>query len=153
MNYKEIVENLVNKGADNIRKKTVILNNNKPILEKADFNVIEGNPKYWGIDKYGRITGGIALISKNTIPIITDKELEYPRPYGWNENLEKVRGVFESCHIIAYNLSAQNTTKENLFIGTNDLNTSLMKNIENDINDYIKNNDFNVLDKLSRKNT
>lgn len=44
MDYKEIVENLVNKGADNIKKKTVILNDNKPILEKEDFNVIEGNP-------------------------------------------------------------------------------------------------------------
>ncbi len=108
MNYKEIVEDLVNKGADNIKKKTVILNDNKPILGKEDFNVIEGNPKYWGTDKYGRITGAIALLSKNTIPIITEKELEYPRPYGWNENLEKVKGVFESCHIIAYNLSAQN---------------------------------------------
>ena len=52
MNYKEIVEDLVNKGADNIKKKTVILNDNKPILEKEDFNVIEGNPKYWGTDKF-----------------------------------------------------------------------------------------------------
>ena len=151
MNYKEIVEDLVNKGADNIKKKTVVLNDNKPILEKEDFNVIEGNPRYWGTDKYGRITGAIALLSKNTIPIITEKELEYPRPYGWNENLEKVKGVFESCHIIAYNLSAQNTTKENLFIGTNDLNTSIMKQIENEVNDYIQNNDYKVLYKVTVK--
>ena len=141
----------MNKGADNIKKKTVILNDNKPILEKEDFNVIEGNPKYWGTDKYGRISGAIALLSKNTIPIITEKELEYPRPYGWNENLEKVKDVFESCHIIAYNLSAQNTTKENLFIGTNDLNTSIMKQIENEVNDYIQNNDCKVLYKVTVK--
>lgn len=151
MNYKEIVEDLVNNGADNIKKKTVILNDNKPILGKEDFNVIEGNPKYWGTDKYGRITGAIALLSKNTIPIITEKELEYPRPYGWNENLEKVKGVFESCHIIAYNLSAQNTTKENLFIGTNDLNKSIMKQIENEVNNYIKNYNSKVLYKVTVK--
>ena len=151
MNYKKIVEDLVKKGADNIKKKTVILNDNKPILEKEDFNVAEGIPKYLGTDKYGRITGAIALLSKNTIPIITEKELEYPRPYGWNENLEKVNGVFESCHIIAYNLSAQNTTKENLFIGTNDLNTGIMKQIENEVNKYIKNNDFKVLYKVTVK--
>lgn len=151
MNYKEIVEDLVNKGSDNIKKKTVVLNDNKPILEKEDFNVIEGNPRYWGTDKYGRITGAIALLSKNTIPIITEKELEYPRPYGWNENLEKVKGVFESCHIIAYNLSAQNTTKENLFIGTNDLNTSIMKQIENEVNNYIQNNYYKVLYKVTVK--
>lgn len=127
------------------------MNDNKPILGKEDFNVIEGNPKYWGTDKYGRITGAIALLSKNTIPIITEKELEYPRPYGWNENLEKVKGVFESCHIIAYNLSAQNTTKENLFIGTNDLNKSIMKQIENEVNDYIKNYNSKVLYKVTVK--
>lgn len=149
MDYQNIVEKLVNGGADNIRKKIVILNNNKPILEKEDFDVIEGSPKYFGTDKYGRVTGGIALISKNTIPLITDKKLEYPRPYGWNKDLEKVKGVFESCHIIAYNLSAQNTTKENLFIGTNDLNTSIMKNIENDVNKQIKNNDFKVIYKVT----
>lgn len=151
MNYQNIVEKLVNGGANNIKKKTVILNNNKPILKKEDFDVIEGNPKYFGIDKYGRITGEIAMLSKNTLPIITEKELEYPRPYGWNKNLEKVRGVFESCHIIAYNLSAQNTTKKNLFIGANDLNTSLMKNIENDVNKHIKNNNFNVIYKVTIK--
>ena len=48
-------------------------------------------------------------------------------------------------------MSAQSTDKENLFIGTNDLNTSMMKHIENDINDYVKNNDFNVLYKVTMK--
>jgi DNA-entry nuclease len=149
MNYKNIVEKLVNDGANNIRKKTVVLNNNKPIFKKTDFEVIEGVPKYFGVDKYGRIIGAIALISKNTIPKITEKELEYPRPYGWTKNLEKIKGVFESCHIIAYNLSAQSTNKENLFIGTNDLNTSIMKKIENTVNEYIKKHDVNVLYKVT----
>lgn len=151
MSYKKIVEKLVYNGTDNIKKKIIILNNNKPIFTKQDLDVVEGKPKYFGLDKYGRITGAIAVLSKNTLPIITEKELEYPRPYGWNENLEKAKGVFESCHIIAYNLSAQNTTKENLFIGTNDLNRSIMKQIENDANDYIKKNDFNVLYKVTIK--
>lgn len=75
MSYKKIVENLVKKGADNIKKKTIILNNNKPIFAKQDLDVLEGKPKYLGIDKYGRITGAIAMLSKNTLPIITEKEL------------------------------------------------------------------------------
>ena len=145
MSYKKQIEELVNKGADNIKKKTVFINNDKPIFQKEDFDIIEGSPKYFGTDKYGRTIGAIALLSKNTIPKITEKELEYPRPYGWTKNLEKQKGLFESCHIIAYNLSAQSTDKENLFIGTNDLNTSMMKNIENETNDYIKNHDFKVL--------
>lgn len=47
-------------------------------------------------DKYGRIIGEIALISKNTLPIITDKTLEYPRPYGWTENLEKQKSYLKA---------------------------------------------------------
>lgn len=151
MNYKDKVEELVNAGADNIRKKIVVLNENKPIFSKKDYQVVEGIPQYYGLDKYNRITGAIALVSKNTIPRITEKELEYPRPYGWTKNLEKIKRVFESCHIIAYNLSAQSTNKENLFIGTNDLNTSLMKHIENDVYNYIKDNNFMVLYKVTMK--
>ena len=151
MSYKDKVEELVNAGADNIRKKIVVLNENKPIFSKKDYQVVEGIPQYYGLDKYNRITGAIALVSKNTIPRITEKELEYPRPYGWTKNLEKTKRVFESCHIIAYNLSAQSTNKENLFIGTNDLNTSLMKHIENDVYNYIKDNNFMVLYKVTMK--
>lgn len=150
-NYINEVNRLVENGANNIKKKVIILNNDKPIFNKKDFDIIEGSPKYFGIDKYGRVIGAIALLSKNTIPKITEKELEYPRPYGWTKNLEKTKNLFESCHIIAYNLSAQSTDKENLFIGTNDLNRSIMKHIENDVNDYIKKNEFNVLYKVTIK--
>lgn len=150
-NYINEVNRLVENGTNNIKKKVVILNDDKPIFNKKDFDIIEGTPKYFGVDKYGRVMGAIALLSKNTIPKITEKELEYPRPYGWTKNLEKVKKLFESCHIIAYNLSAQSTDKENLFIGTNDLNRSIMKHIENKVNDYIKNNDYNVLYKVTIK--
>ena len=149
MNYKKEIEELINKDLENITKKSVSINNDKPIFKKEDFEVIEGKPKYFGIDEYGRVIGAIALVSKNTIPKITEKELEYPRPYGWTGNLEKTKRLFESCHIIAYNLSAQSTDKENLFIGTNDLNTSIMKKVENRVKKYIENNDFSVLYKVT----
>lgn len=108
MNYKKFVDELVNKGADNIKKKTIMLNGGKPILGKSDYEVKEGEPKYFKIDKYGRSTGGIALVTPNTLPLITDKTLTYPDPYGWSKNLEN-KYLFERCHIIAYNLSAPNS--------------------------------------------
>ena len=37
MSYKDKVEELVNAGADNIKKKIVVLNENKPIFSKKDF--------------------------------------------------------------------------------------------------------------------
>lgn len=149
MNYKKEIEELINKDIESINKKTIPINNDKPIFKEEDFKEIEGKPRYFGLDKYGRVKGAIALISKNTLPRITEKELEYPRPYGWTKNLEKTKGLFESCHIIAYNLSAQTTDKENLFIGTNDLNTSFMKKIENKVHKEIYDKNLMVLYKVT----
>lgn len=151
MSYKKEIEELINKDFESITKTVIPINSDIPIFNKEDFEVIEGTPKYFGVDKYGRIIGAVALISKNTLPIITEKELEYPRPYGWTKNLEKIKRLFESCHILAYNLSAQTTDKENLFIGTNDLNTSIMKKIENKVNKEIRDNDLTVLYKVTMK--
>lgn len=150
MNYKKFVDELVNKGADNIKKKTIMLNGGKPILGKSNYEVKEGEPKYFKIDKYGRSTGGIALVTPNTLPLITDKTLTYPDPYGWTKNLEN-KYLFERCHIIAYNLSAQTTEKENLFIGTNDLNRSMMKDIEIDVNNHIKDYNYKIIYKVTVK--
>lgn len=151
MSYKKEIEELINKDLENIIKKSITINNGKPTFKKEDFEIVEGKPKYFGVDKYGRVIGAIALVSKNTLPRVTEKELEYPRPYGWTKNLEKTKGLFESCHIIEYNLSAQSTDKENLFIGTNDLNTSIMKKVENKVKREIEKNDLIVLYKVTMK--
>lgn len=91
MSYKKIVEKLVDNGTDNIKKKIIILNNNKPIFTKQDLDVVEGKPKYFGLDKYGRITGAIAVLSKNTLPIITEKELEYATRKYYLIKMNKIR--------------------------------------------------------------
>ena len=147
-NYKNKVDEIVKNGANNIKKKVIDFKV-KPIFTSKDFKIVEGVPEYYGTDGYGRIIGAIALISKNTVPMITEKDLTYPRPYGWNSNMDKADGVFESCHIIAYNLSSQTTDKENLFIGTNDLNRSYMKKIENEVKDYVVKNDVRILYKVT----
>ena len=71
-NYKNKVEEIVKKGAHNIKKKVIDFKC-KPVFEKQDFNVVEGIPKYYGVDKQGRIIGAVALISPNTLPMITEK--------------------------------------------------------------------------------
>lgn len=72
-NYKEKVNKLVEIGAKNIKENSIILNNNKPIFEKNNFNIIEGKPVYFELDKFGRSNGAIAVLSKNTIPLVIKK--------------------------------------------------------------------------------
>lgn len=109
-----------------------------------------GEIKYLETDKYGRSTGAIALLNKNTRPKVRTEDLEYPNPCNWTENLNK-KEVYERCHIIAYSLLSRNTDKMNLFIGTEHLNISIMRKIENDVDEYIDDHDNNVLYKVTIK--
>lgn len=86
MNYQKTIDTLI--GKNNIEDEIVILNNDKPILNKEDYNLIEGQAIYFEPDNFGRSNGGIALISKNTFPILINKKLTYPNPYGWTKKLK-----------------------------------------------------------------
>lgn len=147
-NYNEEVDKLVKNGVKNIKETCKTLNNDKPIFKKEDYNLTEGNPIYFDIDKFERATGSIAILSKNTIPLVIKKKLKYPDPYGWSKNLEN-KNVFERCHIIAYSLSARLADKKNLFIGTNFLNTSIMAKIERRVYNYIMEDNVKVLYKVT----
>jgi DNA-entry nuclease len=149
MNYNNIVNELAKKTS-NVKDEIVILNNDKPLFNKKDYELIEGEPIYFEPDEYERSTGAIAIITKNTIPLVIKKKLKYPEPYGWNKNLEG-KYLFEKCHIIAYSLSAKKADKKNIFIGTDYLNTSIMKKIENKVRDYINDNDVRVLYRVTVK--
>lgn len=133
------LEQTLAKRKYSIENSVVIINNDKPFFKKKDFEILEGKPKYFEPDKYKRSSGGIAIISCYTKPLVTKKHLKYPNPNGW----EKIKQpqIFEKCHIIAYSLSAKMADKNNIFIGTNYLNTSTMKKIETLVLDYITKNE------------
>lgn len=150
MKNKDIIKELLNVNIENIKEETIIINNNKPFFVKEDYDIKEGEPKYFEPDEYERTTGAIALISKNTIPLIINKKLKYPSPYGWSKELEN-KDVFERCHIIAYSLSAKLADKRNIFIGTEHLNSSVMIKIENKIKNYIQKNNIRMLYRVTVK--
>ncbi len=148
--YKNKVSELVEEGTKNIKEKSIPLNNGKPIFEKNDYNLVEGEPVYFELDELGRSSGATAILSKYTIPLVIKKDLTYPDPYGWTKGLENKK-IFERCHIIAYSLSAKLADKKNIFIGTEILNTSIMAKIEKRIYKYIMDNDVKVLYKVTIK--
>lgn len=150
MDYNIEIENLIGKSVTNIKNEIVAFNDGIPIFQKSDYEIIEGNPIYFELDKYGRSIGAIALLSKNTIPLVVKKKLIYPNPHGWNKNFEG-KYLFERCHIISYSLSAKLADKRNLFIGTRNLNKSIMIKIENRVKNYIMQNNVRVLYRVTVK--
>lgn len=148
--YEIKINELINADINKIKQYTVTINDDKPLFSKEDFEIIEGIPKYFELDKYGRSNGAIAVVSPNTIPLIKKKKLKYPEPSYWNQAFEN-RKLFEKCHIIAYSLSAKIAVTNNIFIGTVKLNRSYMKKVENEIEKYVKDNSVKVLYKVTVK--
>lgn len=148
--YEKIVNELISIEPSKIKKHTIIINNDKPLFNKKDFNTIEGEPQYFKLDKNGRSNGAIALISKNTLPLITKKKLKYPEPSNWNKAFENKK-LFEKCHIIAYSLSAKLANPNNIFIGTVKLNKSYMKKVENEVRKHINDKSAKILYRVTVK--
>lgn len=153
MNQKELqemIDNLINKDIKTIKKYSVEINEGIPFFSNDDYKIVEGVPKYFEPDKYGRSNGTIAIVSKDTMPFIINKNLKYLPPYGWNDIIHN-DGFFEQCHIIAYSLSARFTNRKNVFIGTEHLNTSIMAHWENEIKKQIKKKNDRILYRVTIK--
>lgn len=138
-NREEIIEEFLNKNVNKLEEFALVVNNNTPFFKKTDFEIVEGSPKYYEPDELNRTSGAIAIISKYTLSIMVEKHLKYPEPNGWTEKINN-SGIFQRCHCIAYKLSAKKNNKNNIFIGTDDLNKKIMNEIENNVEQYIKQN-------------
>lgn len=138
-NREEIIDEFLNKNVNKLEDFTLVVNNNTPFFQKTDFEIVEGSPKYFEPDELNRTSGAIAIISKYTLSIMVEKHLKYPEPNGWTEKINN-SGIFQRCHCIAYKLSAKKNNKNNIFIGTDDLNKKIMNEIENNVEQYIKQN-------------
>jgi DNA-entry nuclease len=139
-NKENIIKDILEKDIYKLKEYTLPINNRKTFFNKEDYNIIEGIPKYFEPDELGRTSGAIAIISRNTLSIRTEKHLRYPNPNGWTKVIND-SGIFQRCHCIAYRLSARKNDKRNIFIGTSDLNKKIMWKIENDIENYIRENE------------
>ena len=146
----EIIDKLVNKDIRIIKDYAVEINEGKPFFTKNDYKTIEGVPKYFELDENGRSNGAIAIVSKDTMPLLINKNLKYLPPYGWNDVIQN-DGFFEQCHIVAYSLSAKFTNRKNIFIGTEHLNTSIMSKCESEIRAQIKKKNDRILYRVTMK--
>ncbi len=127
----------------------VELNNNNPYFTEEDYTT-EPFEKYSQWDKLGRSGVAYANVCKETMPkegerrgeIANIKDLS-----GWvqkrYDNLIKDKYLYNRCHLIGWQLSAENDNKKNLITGTRYLNTEGMLHFENLVANYIKANENN----------
>lgn len=123
-----------------------IINNNVPEFEKTDYT--ESFEKYGELDSLGRCTSCIANIGKDLMPTEERGAIGSVKPTGWHvAKYNNIDGkyLYNRCHLIGYQLTAENANPNNLITGTRYLNIDGMLPFENEVADYIESTNNHVL--------
>ena len=125
----------------------VTINNNEPEFPEDDFNT-ESFEKYSELDSLGRCGVAYANVSKDTMPTEARGDISKVKPTGWHAvRYDCVDGkyLYNRCHLIGYQLTAENANKQNLITGTRYLNVEGMLPFENQVAEYVKQTNGHVL--------
>ena len=144
----EIQEEKVNFDLSTIPEYTdkpyIEINNNIPDFTEEDYS-IEPFEKYNPLDYLGRCGVAFANICKEIMPQEGEEResINSVIPSGWKQKEYDGKYLYNRCHLIGYQLSAENANEQNLITGTQYLNIEGMLPFENQIAEYIDNNPNN----------
>ena len=116
----------------------VEVNDNVPALEEEEPVSYE---TYSQLDELGRCGTAEANIGTDLMPTQERGSIGQVKPSGWKTvKYDNVDGkyLYNRCHLIGYQLTAENANQENLITGTRYMNVEGMLPFENLVADYIK---------------
>ena len=123
----------------------VVVNNNEPVFPEITVISYE---HYSDLDYLGRCGVAQACIGKDLMPTEKRGSIGMVKPTGWHtvkyEN-EDGKYLYNRCHLIGYQLTAENANEKNLITGTRYLNVDGMLPFENLTADYIKETSNHVM--------
>ena len=123
------------------------VNNNEPYFT-SDNLTTEAFENYSELDALGRCGVAYANVCLETMPTEKRGSLSEVKPTGWHSvKYDNVDGksLYNRCHLIGYQLTAENANQQNLITGTRYLNVDGMLPFENMVADYVKETDNHVL--------
>lgn len=124
-----------------------VLENNIPDFTEDEL-VAESYESYSPLDSLGRCTVAQASVGLDLMPTEERGNISSVKPSGWQSvKYDCVDGkyLYNRCHLIGYQLTAENANRENLITGTRYLNVEGMLPFENMVADYIKETGNHVL--------
>lgn len=122
-------------------KAYVELNGNVPEFSESEKTYSESFEEYGKLDSLGRCTYAVSCIGKDLMPTEKRGSIGAVKPSGWHiSKYDFVDGkyLYNRCHLIGYQLTAENANERNLITGTRYLNVEGMLPFENDVADYIE---------------
>ena len=120
---------------------SVEINNDEPEFDDS-IRTEDSFEEYGDLDKRGRCTTALANLSTDTQPARDEErgDISDVHPTGWMSG----QG-WERCHLIGWQLCAENDNEKNLVTGTHYLNVSGMLPFENEVDRYIEETGNHVL--------
>ena len=125
----------------------IIINNNEPQFDEEYFTT-NSFESYSELDKLGRCGVAFANIGTDTMPTEERGKIGQIKPSGWHTvKYDCVDGkyLYNRCHLIGYQLTAENANEKNLITGTIYMNVEGMLPFENKVANYIKETGNHVL--------
>lgn len=124
----------------------VTINNNIPDFTDADMQTTSYED-YSNLDSLGRCGVANAIVGIDLMPTEERGPIGQVKPSGWHTiKYEGVDGnyLYNRCHLIGYQLSGENANEKNLITGTRYLNVTGMLPFEDEVADYVKQNNAHV---------
>lgn len=118
----------------------VPINNNIPAFTDSDFTTTSFE-HYSELDSLGRCGVAFANVGQDLMPTEERGSIGQVKPTGWHTvKYRHVDGqyLFNRCHLLGFQLTAENANVKNLITGTRYLNVTGMLPFENMVADYIK---------------
>lgn len=118
----------------------VVIDDNEPNFTEEELQP-EAYETYGTLDALGRCSIAEASIGEGLMPTEKRGAIGQVKPTGWHTvKYDMVEGkyLYNRCHLIGYQLTAENANEKNLITGTRYMNTEGMLPFENMVADYIK---------------
>lgn len=125
----------------------VAINDNVPYFSDEDLTTASFED-YSQLDSLGRCGMAYSCVGTETMPTEKRGSIGQVKPSGWHTvKYDFVDGkyLYNRCHLIGYQLTAENANEQNLITGTRALNIDGMLPFENMTADYIKETGNHVL--------
>ncbi len=125
----------------------IVLNDNVPDFPADDLTE-KAFERYSDLDALGRCGIAYANVGLETMPTEKRGNIGQVKPTGWKSvkyDFVDGKNLYNRCHLIGFQLTAENANKQNLITGTRYLNVVGMLPFENMVADYVKETGNHVL--------
>ena len=128
-------------------KAYVTINDNNPYFSDDEITN-QSFETYSPLDELGRCGAAFACIGQDLMPTEDRGSIGQIKPSGWHlvkYDCVDGRYLYNRCHLIGYQLTAEDANERNLITGTRYLNIEGMLPFENQVADYVQQTGNHVL--------